>query len=404
MSEPAPAAPHPYRWAMLAGVCLVYFSFGTTTAAIAPLVGRITEELALTHTQMGSILGAWQLAFIGAAIPCGKLIDRIGVRRGLAVGALVIALSGVLRGLATDYFSLLFAVAVFGIGGPFVSVGVPKVIGQWFTGRERGLAMGLTMVGNSFGLIGALSLTSGVGLALTGGDWRTLLVAYGGVALVAAAVWTVIGGRRAAREAEAAAGAQAASGKGGVRALLALASVRTVLMIAVGAFLFGHALSNWLPEILREGGMDAATAGYWASLPILIGIGAALVFPRLAVPTRRLAILAGLFLAQIAAPLLILAGDGGVLACGLILQGLARGALSTIVLLVMMELREVDPQRIGTVGGMYFTAGEIGGVLGPLSLGLLRDLTGGFAAGLIGLSLLAAWQLFLLSRLRTALR
>ncbi|MBM3487297.1 MAG: MFS transporter [Alphaproteobacteria bacterium] len=404
MSAPAPAPPHPYRWAMLAGVCFVYFSFGATTAAIAPLVGRITEELALTHTQMGSVLGAWQLAFIGAAIPCGKLIDRIGVRRGLAVGALVIALSGVLRGLATDYVSLLLAVAVFGIGGPFVSVGVPKVIGQWFTGRERGLAMGLTMVGNSFGLIGALSLTSGVGLAVTGGDWRTLLMAYGGIALLAALVWTVIGGRRAARAAEAAAGAQAGHGTGGVRALLALPSVRTVLMIAVGAFLFGHSLSNWLPEILRTGGMDAATAGYWASLPIAIGIGAALVFPRLAVPARRLAILAGLFLAQIATPLLILWGDGAVLACGLVLQGLVRGALSTIVLLVMMELREVDPQRIGTVGGMYFTAGEIGGVLGPLSLGLLRDLIGGFTAGLIGLALLAAWQLFLLARLRSALR
>jgi MFS-type transporter involved in bile tolerance (Atg22 family) len=53
---------------------------------------------------------------------------------------------------------------------------------------------------------------------------------------------------------------------------------------------------------------------------------------------------------------------------------------------------------------MYFTAGEIGGVLGPLTLGTLYDLTGGFSAGLYSLAALCAWQLFLLSRLRHALR
>jgi hypothetical protein len=43
-------APHPHRWAMLAGVWMVYFCFGSTAAAIAPLVARITGELDLSHT------------------------------------------------------------------------------------------------------------------------------------------------------------------------------------------------------------------------------------------------------------------------------------------------------------------------------------------------------------------
>lgn len=402
--QPAASAPHPYRWAMLAGVLMVYFCFGATSAAIAPLVARITTELRLSNTQMGSILGAWQLVYIGAAIPCGAVMDRLGPRRAMALGALVIAVSGILRGLAGDYLTMFLAVATFGIGGPLVSIGAPKVISQWFVGRERGLAMGLYMVGQSTGTIGALSLTSSVGIALAGGDWRKVLTAYGILAFAAALAWTAISSRPASRAMERRVAAEPKGATAGVfLELLHVRPMRIVLYLAVGTFFFGHSLNNWLPEILHAGGMPAARAGLWASVPVAIGILAALNFPRLAIPSRRTAILAGLFTCQMLAPLLIEAGGTTPLATGLVLQGLARGSLSTIVLLVLMELREVDSRRMGAAGGMYFTAGEIGGVLGPLTIGTLADLTGGFAAGLYFLAGLCAMQLFLLSRLRRAL-
>lgn len=396
---------HPHRWAMLAGVWLIYFCFGATAAAIAPLVSRITTELGLTYTQMGSILGAWQFVYIGAAIPGGALLDRLGPRRALTLGAVVIAVSGILRGLATDYLSMLLAVAAFGIGGPLVSVGAPKVISQWFVGRERGLAMGLYNVGQAIGTIGALLLTSSVGLALAGGNWRIVLIAYGVVALAAALAWSVISNHSASRAMESRAAAVPKSAQTRVfLELLRVPALRTILFLALGTFFFGHALSNWLPEILRFGGMDVASAGVWASVPVVVGIAAALVFPRFAIPARRMKFLAFLFAAQMVAPLLIGAGTSTALAAGLILQGLARGSLSIVVVLVLMELREVDSQRMGAAAGMYFTAGEIGGVLGPLTIGTLYDVTGGFAVGLYFLAALCAWQLFMLTRLSDALR
>jgi cyanate permease len=390
---------------MLAGVTLVYACFGSTSAAIAPLVSRITGELALSHTQMGSVLGAWQFVYIGAAIPCGALLDRIGARRCLTVGALVIAISGIARGLATNYPALLLAVAAFGIGGPLVSVGAPTVISQWFKGRERGLAMGVYNAGQAVGTIGALSLTSSVGMRFANGNWRAVLIFYGCVALAAALVWTVISHHPASRDAErrAAAGSRATQGVALIE-LLRSQSVRTVLYLAVGTFFFSHGLANWLPEILRVGGMDAASAGLWASIPVLVGIGGALTFPRLAIPSRRMTILAGLFIAQLMAPLLIDWSGDGALLLGLVLQGIVRGSLSTIVVLLLIELRDVEAGRTGAAVGLYFTAGETGGVLGPVTIGTLYDLTGGFAVGLYVLAALCAWQLWLLTRLRTALR
>src|SRR5579875_1152985 len=397
-------AAHPHRWAMLAGVWMVYFCFGSTAAAIAPLAARITTELRLSHTQMGSILGAWQFVYIAAAIPCGALLDRIGPRRGLALGALVVAISGILRGTATNYVTMLLAVGAFGIGGPLVSVGAPTIIRDWFQGRERGLAMGIYNMGQSLGTIGALSLTSSVGLSLAGGDWRLVLIGYGVLALAAALGWTLISSHEASRAQERLRHAARRENEAGVyRELLRAPAMRTVLYLAVGTFFFGHALNNWLPEILRFGGMDPARAGLWASIPVVIGIFGALIFPRLAIPERRMKILAALFLAQLLAPLCI-EWSGDALILGLVLQGLARGTLSVVVVLVMMELREVDGGRMGAAAGMYFTAGEIGGVLGPLTIGTLYDATGGFAAALYFLAALCAWQLLLLGRLRAALR
>ena len=390
---------------MLAGVWMLYFCFGSTAAAIAPLVSHITTELDLSYTQMGSILGAWQLVYIGAAIPCGALLDRLGPRRGLALGALVVAASGIARGFATDYVTLLLAVAAFGIGGPLVSVGAPTVISQWFVGRERGLAMGLYNAGQSIGTIGALSLTSSLGLSIAGGSWRVVLIGYGCLALLATIGWTIISSQGASRAMEKSRAAEPRQSHAGVyRELFRAPAMRVVLYLAIGTFFFGHGLNNWLPEMLRYGGMDPASAGLWASVPVLVGVVGALVFPRYAVPQRRMKMLAALFTAQMLAPLLLQWSSHGALVLGLILQGLARGSLSVIVVLVMMELKEVDTRRMGAAGGMYFTAGEIGGVLGPLTIGTLYDVTGGFAVGLYLLAGLCAWQLGLLGRLRTALR
>ncbi len=297
---------------------------------------------------------------------------------------------------------MLVAVAAFGLGGPLVSVGAPTVIGQWFVGRERGLAMGLYNVGQALGTIGALSLTSSVGLDLAHGNWRAVLIFYGFVALAAALGWFWVSGHGASRALERRGGPRRAQ-FGVVMELLRVKALRTVLYLAVGTFFFAHALSNWLPEILRFGGMAPARAGLFASIPVVIGIGGALIFPRFAVPERRMKILAALFAAQMLAPLLIEWGAGDALALGLVLQGLARGSLSIIVVLVLMELREVDTSRMGAAGGLYFTAGEVGGVLGPLTLGTLYDLTGGFAVALTVLAALCAWQMGLLWRLRLAL-
>ena len=51
-----------FRWFILFGVWLIYFSFGVAIASMAPMVAPISADLGAGNTLMGGILGAWPLA------------------------------------------------------------------------------------------------------------------------------------------------------------------------------------------------------------------------------------------------------------------------------------------------------------------------------------------------------
>lgn len=396
-AEAAPVRPRPFRWAMLAGVWWIYYAFGLTVASMAPLVGPIGRDLGVSHAAMGAIFGAWPLVYIASAIPCGAALDRVGPRWSLFAGAALIGASGLLRALATDSLGLFLAVAVFGLGGPIVSVGGPKLIAFWFDGQERSLAMGIYVTGPALGNVTALALTNSVMMPLAGGSWRRVLLAYALLALATGAAWLALSAHRASRRLEARLAAEPGPAPLEVFArLVRHRSVRLVLLMSVGIFFVNHGLGNWLPEMLRSRGLSPVTADFWASTPIVVGIAAALVLPGLVVTSHRPAVLGALFVCAGAATLAIAHAAGPWLAGGLVLQGIARGSMLTFSLLILMETREVGLRHLGAAAGLFFSAAEIGGVLGPLTIGALHDLTGDFTAGLGLLTAVCAALLVLL--------
>ncbi len=382
MTPKSDDTPHPYRWAVLFGVWLMYASFGLSISSMAPLVAEMSADLGVSRTAMGTVLGAWQLTYIAAALPLGALLDRIGVARGLMISALVMAGSLCLRGLATGELTLFAAVAVFGVGGPLVSIGAPKLIALWFAGASRGMAMGVYMTGPAIGGIAALSSANSLLVPLTG-SWRGAMFTLAGLVLLASAAWWAISRHPEARARD---GKVGGLSKGdSLRAFLEIAKIRTVqivLLMSIGIFMFNHGLNNWLPEILRAKGMSPEDAGYWASIPTLVGILGALTIPRFATPSRRVPIMLGLFLLALGASLLLHLMPGTGLVTGLMAQGIARSSMMTVAILLLMEAPGVPPERAGVAGGMFFTVAEIGGVMGPLSIGIVSDASGGFAAPL----------------------
>jgi cyanate permease len=380
---------------MLAGVWGLYFSFGLTVAAMAPLVQRIVVDLQITLSQMGTILGAWPLVYIFTAVPAGALIDRFGVRACLATASVLMAVSGLARAAAVDSVTMFLAVALFGLGGPLVSIGAPKVISEWFDDDERGTAMGIYITGPALGSIAALALTNAVMLPLLGGEWRRVLIGYAGFALLAGVVWLAIAARSGREPASPELGAPAERAGAVFLRLVRLRPVQLVLAMSVGIFFFNHGLNNWLPEILRASGRSAVEAGYWASVPTAVGVAGSLLIPRLAKPERRHAILLALFVAAGGATLLLHSSSVPWLGLGLILQGIARSSMMTLAILLLMDAPGVGSRHAGAAGGLFFSAAEVGGVLGPVTVGVVADLTGGFSAALWLMSAICAVLLVL---------
>ena len=377
-----------HRWLTLFGVWLLYGSFGLVATSLAPLASLIIDDLSMTHTEMGLAMGAWQLVYIFSAVPAGILLDRIGPRYALTLGGLLIGVSALARLFADDATTLIVAVMLFGLGGPIISAGAPKVVVSSFVGSSRGLAMGIYMTGPATGSIVALTSTHSILLPLFDQDWRQVMALWTAVTFLAAIIWFLL-----ATFTRSASPVEPASGRSSqlrvIAELIQKPTVIIVLLMSISVFMFNHGLNNWLPELLRSHGLSAVNAGYWAAFPTLIGIVGSLIIPRLATPERRFNILIALSIAACIASLLLRFSEPASLLAGLLLQGVARSSLMTVLILTLVELPEIGERHAGVASGLFFSAAELGGVLGPLSLGLLYSPGSGFSAGLTLLTVIS---------------
>ena len=137
-----------------------------------------------------------------------------------------------------------------------------------------------------------------------------------------------------------------------------------------------------MPELLRFNGLPIDKAGVWAAIPVAVSIISALIIPRLAIPKRRIKILLVLFLCTCLATIFLRNEIGIPLTIGLLLDGLGRSTMMTVLILTLVEIKGVGENRAGTASGLFFTAAEIGGVAGPITLGIFYDFTGMFSMSL----------------------
>ena len=376
---------------MLALVWGLYSSFGITVGTIPPIVEPILEDLNISYTQMGLILGSWQLVYIGTASPLGTLVDRLGVRRSLGIGIFIVWISLVLRGVSVDFFTLLFSVGLFGVGGPIISIGAPKVVALWFEGDERGTAAGIYTTGPVGG--SALALATAATLIIPAvGTWRGVPLVFAAVILVIMAAWWLFAKEAPARPSAVADESlhKRPSTFSMLWEMLKIRNVQLMFLLAPVTFMLNHGMGNWLPTLLQERGMSLSQAGSWTAAATGAGAIGLLLIPRLARRGHR-ALAIGLLLivsAVTAGLLTFLVGPG--LISALIISTVARSPFMTLLTLVLMETPGIGHRRIGAAAGIFFAAAEIGGFSGPFFMGLLRDVTDSLNTGVFLLAGLTA--------------
>ncbi|MBO39327.1 MAG: MFS transporter [Rhodospirillaceae bacterium] len=389
-----------FRWLVLFGIWLVYFCFGLSVASLAPLVQVIELDLSIEHALMGTILGAWPVVYIASSLPCGALLDRYGTSVMLVASTLIIALAIALRGFAETYFDLLFTMVLFGLVAPIISTGAPKVISIWFTGKERGLGTGVYFTGNALGGITALALSNSFLLPMLGNNWRNIFFIYACFIILAGLIWLIISQNNLYRNIESKIKFdKKIKYRTVIRNLLNQRLIRLVLIMGLFILFFNHGLTQWLPTILVENGMDKVNAGYWSSIPAIIGLISAPIINRWATPQYRLQILMGLFFCAAIATLMIFLNHPSTLFLGLFLQGMCRGAMNGIAILMLIDNEDDKGNNVGASTGLYWTVGEVGGALGPATVGTIASLTGNFDAALFMMTAVAGILIFCASSL-----
>jgi len=339
---------------------------------IPPFNTTIQKEMSLSSTQIG---WAWGMIGLGAlvfSIAGGLISDRFGARWTGFFGMLLIAFSGMLRGLAQGYGQFLAAMLLFGIAIGLTRPNLPRALSQWFPANRLGMVNGLAAGGGALGAALTMALSVSVFGPLAGG-WRNVVILLGIISFLLAISWLVLVRERISGERLKPDMSSVFKGFG-----LVLRS-KPVWILSIAAFLlFGHT-SAWVshfPGFFEyKHHMSSAAAGQMVSITLFAGVFAAIFGPTLSdrLGSRKPAIL----LACIAGGLCnMLQGSflGPVLIAILVIMPFGVGTISPLMMTIPFELKGLPRSAAGAAIGMIFTFQNIGTFVYPVISGKLIDL------------------------------
>jgi MFS family permease len=159
-----------YRWVVLAATMGVNLTIQMLWIAYAPITSEAASYYQVSTLKVGLFAMSFMIAFIPLSLPAAWLIDTKGFRLAVGVGAVAMALFGLLRGLAgADYTMALLATVVIAAAQPLLLNAWTTVPAKWFPSGERATAVSLitlaNLVGTALGLVMTPALTGSLSIA-----------------------------------------------------------------------------------------------------------------------------------------------------------------------------------------------------------------------------------------------
>jgi ACS family hexuronate transporter-like MFS transporter len=279
MSDP-PKLPALRAWAItLVATATMAISY-LDRQVLSVLAPTITDELDIDEESYGWLQSAFSLAYLVAAPFAGRLLELVGVRRGLLVAVLVWTLVSASHALVPG-FHVLFAMRLaLGLAESPSFPGSAAAIAKSLPPETRARGMGVLFTGSSFGAMVAPPLATAFSAAL--GGWRGAFVGVAIVGLLWVPLWLAVTGSRDVRELLGTGGAQApsASREGGMkRSMLATlrhpAVLRACTLVLAVSPMFAFVLlwgAKYLVDVLD---VDQHDVGSYLWLPpVLFDVGA----------------------------------------------------------------------------------------------------------------------------------
>src|SRR6476619_3779105 len=142
------------------------------------------------NQQFAEIVIAFRVAYSIGQTVAGRLIDRIGTRKGLTITVIWYSIAAMLTSLAGGLRSFAFFRFLLGAGESANWPAATKAVSEWFPRRERGWAVALFDSGSSVGA--ALATVLVPFLYLRFGSWRPAFIITGTLGFLWLIAWRLL--------------------------------------------------------------------------------------------------------------------------------------------------------------------------------------------------------------------
>ncbi|EWT02913.1 MFS transporter [Intrasporangium oryzae NRRL B-24470] len=358
--------------------------------SVPPLLDTISADLGLSHAAAGALTTLPVLCMGLFAPVASRIAHRLG-----AVAAVLAAAAAILAGTASRFAGgnvvVLYAgTFLAGVGIALAGTLLPRLVKTFFPPARAGLVTGLYMFAMMFGA--ALSSAVSVPLADRLGSWQASLGSWSVLALVGVLAWAPFTHR---------ANPHHTRGEEGPGRLPWGHPTAWLVAgyLALQSWSFYSAVT-WLAPTYVELGWTRTSAGYLAAVFSGSQIVSGLMGPvlsdrvadmrRLLLPAALLGIVGtlGIHLAPLASPWL-----------WALVTGLGQGAAFSLALVLLVRYART-PEASGRLTGMAFLVSYSIASVGPLAMGLVRDVTGGLSPVWLILAVIGAVQALVVLRLR----
>ncbi|MFI6289791.1 CynX/NimT family MFS transporter [Streptomyces sp. NPDC051018] len=354
---------------VMVAIVLAALNLRPAVTSLGALLEETRAGLGMSGAVAGVLTSVPALTFAATGLAAPRLARRFGPGAVVCAGMAAIAAGLLIRPYAGGTAGFLAATALALMGIAVGNILMPVLVKRYFPDRV-GTMTGLYSMALAIGTSTAAAVTVPVTEAL-GGGWQRGLAVWGLLAVAAVLPWAVL-----AREGRGKAGpaaARPAGGPGIVRSPTAWALGCFFGLQATGAYI----TMGWMPQIYRDAGVPAGTAGVLLAVTMALGIPLAFVIPRLAGRLRNqgpivvvlglcgLTGYAGLFLAPAA----------GAWAWALLL-GVSNCAFP--LALTMIGLRARTAAGVVRLSAFAQSTGYLLAIPGPLLVGVLYEHSGGW--------------------------
>lgn len=366
---------------VVVGLVVLALNLRPAAVSIGPVLDEIRRGVAMGSTTAGVLTMLPVLCFAGFGYLAPWVGRTFGVHR-VMLASLLLTVAGLgLRAVATSSMTFLAATVPALAGMATANVLIPSLVKQHFPDRI-GAMTALYTTALAVGLTAASVLT--VPLATLTGSWRGGLAAWGVVAALAAIPWLGL----VRHDVLAPTGAPAA--------IKTRALTRSPLALAM-AFFFGlqslqaYAVFGWLPQIFRDAGFSAATAGLLLGVTTATSIPISLVLPGLTARGRHQSqIIVALCASYVAGYLGLIQWPREVPWLWALLVGVGTGIFP--LALTLISLRARTSEGTAALSGFAQSLGYLLAGVGPLMMGVLYGATGGWTVPLVVLIVLVIPQ------------